>query len=91
MRVRDKETVAAIEGLITSVGGDPGTFDGRLIKDMIQTCLKVIPDGHDTGQLKLLTNSLKEMRYAYRVFNRYRGRRKVSIVGSVREQEGHPE
>jgi hypothetical protein len=40
-------------------------------------CLKLIPDRHDTGQLKLMNSAMKEMRYAYRVFNRYQGHRKV--------------
>ena len=85
----DEQHVAAIESLIRSMGGNPEEFDGRMICQMIQTCLKLIPDGHDTGQLKLTNSALKEMRYAYRVFNRYRGRRKVSIFGSARTPSDH--
>jgi uncharacterized protein (TIGR00730 family) len=81
----------AIEDLVRSVGGDPGTFDGRLISELVRTCLKLVPDGHDTGQLKLMNSALKEMRYAYRVFNRYVGVRKVSIFGSARTPEDHPD
>jgi len=91
MDVRDQQTVSAIERLVHAIGGDPDTFDGRLIREMIQTCLKLIPDRHDTGQLKLINSSLKEMRYAYRVFNRYRARRKVTIFGSARTPEDHPD
>ena len=79
----------AIDGLIRSVGGDPSTFDGRLIRELVDTCLKMIPDGHDTGQLKLINSALKEMRYAYGVFNRYVGARKISIFGSARTPEDH--
>ncbi|MCP3904072.1 MAG: LOG family protein [Planctomycetes bacterium] len=86
-----QETGEVIEDLVRSVGGDPGTFDGRLISEMLATCLKMIPDGHDTGQLKLMNSALKEMRYAYRVFNRYIGTRKVSIFGSARTPEDHPD
>ena len=71
--VSDPETGRAIEALVRSVGGDPGTFDGRLVTELVATCLKMIPDRHDTGQLKLINSALKEMRYAYRVFNRYVG------------------
>ncbi|MHC5115421.1 MAG: LOG family protein, partial [Planctomycetota bacterium] len=85
------ETTEIIEDLVRSVGGDPGKFDGRLISEMLATCLKLVPDGHDTGQLKLMNSALKEMRYAYRVFNRYRGTRKVSIFGSARTPEDHPD
>lgn len=90
-RVDDEDTLRAIHALVESVGGNPEEFDGRLITQLVQTCLKLIPDGHDTGQLKLLNSSLKEMRYAYRVFNRYRPARKISIFGSARTPEDHPD
>ena len=86
---RDEHTLAVIRDLIESLGGDPDTLDGRIISELMQTALKLIPDGHDTGQLKLLNRALKEMRYAYRVFNRYQGTRKISIFGSARTAEEH--
>jgi uncharacterized protein (TIGR00730 family) len=89
VRVDDEQTVQQIADLVRSVGGDPGTFEGRLITQLIQTSLKLIPDGHDTGQVKLINSALKEMRYAYRVFNRYRGTQKISIFGSARTPEDH--
>ncbi|MDY7110359.1 MAG: TIGR00730 family Rossman fold protein [Planctomycetota bacterium] len=91
MGVKDEKTLTAITELVRSVGGDPETFEGRLIGDLIRTCLKLIPDGHDTGQIKLINSALKEMRYAYRVFNRYDGARKVTIFGSARTPEDHPD
>ena len=72
-------------------GGDPDAFTGRLVTQLVQTSLKLIPDGHDTGQVKLLTSALKEMRYAYRVFNRYRGIPKITIFGSARTPPTHPD
>jgi uncharacterized protein (TIGR00730 family) len=87
----DAQTLPDIAKLIQSVGGDADSFDGRLITQLIQTSLKLIPDGHDTGQLKLLTASLKEMRYAYRVFNRYRDIPKITIFGSARTPPNHPD
>jgi uncharacterized protein (TIGR00730 family) len=89
--VYDPSTTEAIKELVSQVGGDPSSFDGRMLVDMLHTSLKLIPDGHDTGQLKLLTRAHKEMRYAYRVFNRYRGRKKISIFGSARTPEDHPD
>jgi len=90
-RVRDDATLRDIEELVRSVGGDPLSFAGRLVTDLVQTCLKMIPDGHDTGQLKLVNSAVKEMRYAYRVFNRYAGTRKISIFGSARTPADHPD
>jgi len=85
------QSLPAVNALIRSVGGDPDSFDGRLIAQMIQTALKLFPDGHDTGQIKLITTALKEMRHAYRVFNRYRGIPKITIFGSARTPSDHPD
>ena len=85
------QTVEAIHQLVSSFGGDPDSFDGQMITELIQTSLRLIPDGHDTGQLKLLNRALKDMRYAYRVFNRYVGSRKIAIFGSARTPEDHPD
>ena len=85
----DQQTQPAIEALIESVGGNPSTFDGQLVMQLVQTSLKLIRDGHDTGQLKLLNSALKEMRHAYRVFNKYRGIPKITIFGSARTPPTH--
>ncbi len=68
--------------------GDPRK---EMITQMIDTCLKMAKEGHDSGQIKLVTYALKEMRYAYQVFNRYVGIRKVSIYGSARTPEDNPD
>lgn len=85
----EQQTLGEIQNLIRKWGGDPNKFDGRLVAELIQTSLKLIPDGHDTGQLKLLNAAMKEMRYAYRVFNRYRGIKKITIFGSARTPSEH--
>ena len=90
-KINDPEIDRAIQALVRSVGGDPGTFDGRLVAELVATCLKMIPDRHDTGQLKLINAAVKEMRYAYRVFNKYVGIRKITIFGSARTPEDHPD
>ncbi len=78
-----------IAELLALVGADPDQFETRVVGEMIRTSLKLLPDGADSGQLKLMSASLKEMRYAYRVFNRWRGVRKVSIFGSARTPPDH--
>lgn len=90
-RVGDPEIVAAVRTLVESVGGEPDTFEGRMICELVQTSLKLAPGGHDSGQLKLLNRAMKEMRYAYRVFNRYRATKKISIFGSARTPETDPD
>ena len=87
--VNDEQTAKTIDTLIDSFGGDPKSFSGAMVSQLIRTSLKLIRDGHDTGQLKLLNRALKDMRYAYRVFNRYQGTRKIAIFGSARTPEDH--
>ena len=48
-------------------------------------------DGAGRGDLKLLTTSFKELRYAFKVFAPYHGIRKVSIFGSSRTPADHPD
>jgi len=86
---RDDAFMSKIDGLITEVGGDTESYEGKLIRDLLTTSLKLIGDGRDTGELKLLAFSLKEMRHAYRVFAHYPDAKKISIFGSARTQPEH--
>jgi len=70
---------------------DKGDVRLEMVVQMIDACLKMAKEGHDTGQVKLVTHALKEMRYGYQIFNRYKGIRKVSIYGSARTPEDHPD
>jgi uncharacterized protein (TIGR00730 family) len=56
----------------------------ELIEEMIITALKMARDKMGTGDLKLMNRSLKEMRYAAKVFSNYRAYRKVCVFGSAR-------
>ncbi len=93
-RPDDPEVSSRIDQLIADCVGpqvDLGSLDVRLIKDLIGTGLKLIPDGRDTGELKLITTAIKELRYAYRVFGQYADPHKVTIFGSARTPAGHPD
>jgi uncharacterized protein (TIGR00730 family) len=65
--------------------------DGDLVGDLIATALKLLRDQTNRGDLKLITRSLKELRYALTVFAPYHEVRKVSIFGSARTPETHPD
>ena len=56
----------------------------ELIEELIVTALKMARDKMGTGDLKLMNRSLKEMRYAAKVFSEYRQVRKVCVFGSAR-------
>ena len=89
-RRADSENITRrLDELIAEVGGTPGSFDAKLVRDLLVTGLKLIPDGRDTGELKLMTAAVKELRYAYRVFAQYAKPHKVTIFGSARTPPGH--
>lgn len=89
--VKQTETVKMIHQLVTACGADPSSYDGSMVTEMIQTCIKLLLEGHESGQIKLLNRALKEMRYAYRIFNQYPKARRVSIFGSSRTPPEHPD
>jgi uncharacterized protein (TIGR00730 family) len=90
-RADDPDIAAQLDRLIEGLGGKPGSFDAKLIRDLLQTCLKLIPDGRDTGELKLITTAVKELRHAYRIFGQYPEPHKVTIFGSARTKPDHPD
>ena len=87
----DGEMQEQIRELIEDVAPDADEYDARLVRELITTSLKLIPDGRDRGELKLLTAAFKEMRYAYRVFGPYADAHKVTIFGSARTPPDHPD
>jgi uncharacterized protein (TIGR00730 family) len=80
-----------LDGLITRVGGDCQTARAQRVRELLHTSLKLIDDGSDLGEVKLMSRSLKELRYALSVFRPYADTRKVSIFGSARTPEDHPD
>lgn len=61
-----------------------------LINRMRESTEKLATDGSTRGDLKILSRSLRELRYAFKVFTPYRNNRKVSIFGSARTTPDEP-
>ena len=55
-----------------------------LIEEMIVTALKIGRDEMGVADLKLINRSLKELRYAAKVFAPYAEIRKIAVFGSAR-------
>lgn len=60
----------------------PGHSD--LLDMMRETIEKLDDDGTSRGDLKILARTLRELRYAFKVFQPFRRRRKVTVFGSAR-------
>jgi hypothetical protein len=63
--------------------------DGDMVGEIVANALKLLRDQTNRGDIKLINKSLKELRYALKVFAPYRDVRKVSIFGSARTAEDH--
>jgi hypothetical protein len=62
----------------------------ELAREMVATALKLLRDEANLGDFKLLNASVRELRYAFNVFQRYRGVRKVTVFGSARTPATDP-
>jgi len=59
----------------------------RLISEIITTAVKLGKECDDKGDLKLVNNALKELRYSFKIFSPYRNVKKVIIFGSARSKD----
>ncbi len=62
-----------------------------LYRVMRHTIERLEKDQTARGDLKILSRTLRELRYAFTVFRPFRRRRKVTIFGSARTLPDHPE
>jgi len=62
-----------------------------LFSQMLVTICRLGADGVDRGDLKILNAALRELRYAFKIFVPYNEVPKVSIFGSARTKEDHPQ
>ena len=62
-----------------------------LFRVMRHTIERLEKDNTARGDLKILSRTLRELRYAFKVFRPYRRRRKVTIFGSARTQPDQPD
>jgi uncharacterized protein (TIGR00730 family) len=69
----------------------PFSLESDDLIDMLKrTVDRLHVDGTTRGDLKILSRTLRELRYAFKVFQPYRRRRKVTIFGSARTKPDHP-
>ena len=59
----------------------------RLLHEILTTAVKLGQESGDTGDLKLVNNALKELRYSFKIFSPYRDVKKVVIFGSARSKK----
>lgn len=86
--VADPELQKRIQELIQYKGGGHNEGD---VADIIENALKLLTDVKDSGDVRIIKIALRELRYAFRLFAPYIGKRKVTIFGSARLKPDAPE
>src|SRR5438552_14048039 len=76
-----------LEELLSLPATDP---QAALLKDLLGSVIRLQEQRLDMLDLKILHRSLREMRYAFRLFRQYRHRRKVAVFGSARMPSENP-
>src|SRR5207302_6000535 len=93
MEKRDKspaepELKRRIEELIAGKGGG---HNSDLVADVVENALKLLHDVEDRGDVRVIQTSLRELRYAFKLFAPYARTRQVTIFGSARTQPSKTE
>jgi uncharacterized protein (TIGR00730 family) len=60
------------------------------IEQLLATVVKLSNEDVDELELKILTNALKEIRYAFKIFRDYQDKKKISVFGSARSEPDNP-
>ncbi|MCX5658050.1 MAG: TIGR00730 family Rossman fold protein [Candidatus Omnitrophica bacterium] len=77
-----------IDSLINVLAGKLGSTETEyLLREILTTAVKLGKESNDKGDLKLVNNTLKELRYSFKVFSPYRAVKKVIIFGSARSKK----
>lgn len=79
-----------IDELVAMAARDGRASEHGLVREMVVTALKLERDDTDRGDLKLINSALKEMRYSFLIFRKYRDIPKVTMYGSARTPPQHP-
>jgi len=76
-----------LDGLIDELAKKAGSLETEyLLREILTTAVKLGKESSDKGDLKLVNNALKELRYSFKVFFPYRNVKKAVIFGSARSK-----
>lgn len=97
-RARTGQTHGVARGADGRKAGTPGPrvqdvapqHTSDLIEKIKESAEKLARDRTSRGDLKILSRTLTELRYAFKVFSPYRLCRKVTMFGSARTSPGRP-
>ena len=79
--VRDPRLVEIIDSFMQEL---PPYAHRDLLREVVVTVVKLAEQNAQRGDLKILRSAVKELRYAYKIFDQYRNIPKVTVFGSAR-------
>lgn len=85
---RNAQIDAKIQEIVHTLGTDE--FDRQLMAELMTSSYRLGQDGASTIDLKIINSAVKELRYAFKVFQPYRHVRKVAMFGSARTPSSKP-
>lgn len=85
----DPRSQKAIDQLVESLSIENGEIE-TYIRQILVTAGKLTEDEVSGLDLKILTNAMKEIRYAFSVFSQHQERKKISVFGSARTHPDNP-
>lgn len=78
----------ATDGLISELAKRSGFIETEpILREILTTAVKLGKESNDKGDLNLVNNVLKELRYSFKIFSPYRDVKKVIIFGSARSKK----
>jgi uncharacterized protein (TIGR00730 family) len=86
----DPELDDRLAALIEELASDLSEPDAHLAFELLVSAVRLAREPLSRLDRKLLNASIKEMRYAFGVFSKYRDRHKVSVFGSARTPADDP-
>jgi uncharacterized protein (TIGR00730 family) len=72
------------------VAGSGAGNNTDLVQEMVTTAVRLVRDHAERGEMKLVNAALKEFAYSFKVFQKWRNFRKISIFGSARTTPDEP-
>ena len=72
-------------------GEAPTRRNSDLVEQIKEYADKMDSDGASRGDLKILARTMRELRYAFKIYSQYRDRRKVTVFGSARTPRDDPD
>ena len=90
---QDPRVIKQLHALVDQIyPGSSGTaVESKIAMELINTALKALHSGLPPYEMRILSRAIRELRFAFKLFQDYKGISKASIFGSARTGKTHPE